>query len=102
MVVVCCVLWFVVVTSFTLPSIEAKIGPAKMAVFSALITKNAVGNNLCIAPSGYPKELYQGATMLKYRSKHAVFRSLYYLPANISVQTHQSLPPKHNKMKSAN
>jgi hypothetical protein len=39
---------------------------------------------------------------LKYRSKHAVSRSLYYLPANISVQTHQSPPRKHYKMKSAN
>ena len=46
--------------------------------------------------------IYRGADRLKYRSKHAVFCSLYYLPANISVQTHQSPPPKHNKMKSAN
>ncbi len=42
MVVVCCVLCVVVVTSFTLTGREAKIGPAKkMADFSALITKNA-------------------------------------------------------------
>ncbi len=41
MVVVCCVLCVVVVTSCTLTGREAKIGPAKMADFSALITKNA-------------------------------------------------------------
>jgi hypothetical protein len=41
LVVVCCVLCVVVVTSFTLTGREAKIGPAKMANFSALITKNA-------------------------------------------------------------
>jgi hypothetical protein len=39
LVVVCCVLCVVVVTSFTLTGREAKIGPAKMADFSALITK---------------------------------------------------------------
>jgi hypothetical protein len=38
---VCCVLCVVVVTSFTLTGRLAKIGPAKMADFSALITKNA-------------------------------------------------------------
>jgi hypothetical protein len=45
LVVVCCVFCVVVVTSFTLTysysGREAKIGPAKTAVFSALITKNA-------------------------------------------------------------
>jgi hypothetical protein len=41
LVVVCCVLCVVVVTSFTLTGREAKIRPAKMADFSALITKNA-------------------------------------------------------------
>ncbi len=42
MVVVCCVLCVVVVTSFTPTGREAKIRPAKkMADFSALITKNA-------------------------------------------------------------
>jgi hypothetical protein len=42
LVVVCCVLCVVVVTSFSyLTSRKPKIGPAKMADFSALITKNA-------------------------------------------------------------
>ena len=42
MVVVCCVLCVVVVMSFSyLTGRKAKIGPAKMANFSALITKNA-------------------------------------------------------------
>jgi hypothetical protein len=41
LVVVCCVLCVVVVASFTLTGREAKIGPAKMADFSALITTNA-------------------------------------------------------------
>ncbi len=38
---VCCVLCVVVVTSFTLTGRVAKIGPAKIANFSTLITKNA-------------------------------------------------------------
>ncbi len=38
----CCVLCVVVVTSFTLTGREAKIGPAEMANFSALITKNTL------------------------------------------------------------
>jgi hypothetical protein len=41
LVVVCCVLCVVVVARFTLTGREAKIGPAKMADYSALITKNA-------------------------------------------------------------
>ncbi len=43
MVVVCCMLCVVVVvvTKCTLTGREAKIGPAKMTDFSALITKNA-------------------------------------------------------------
>ncbi len=42
MVVVCCVLCVVVVTSFSyLTGRKAKIGSAKMAGFSTLITKNA-------------------------------------------------------------
>ncbi len=41
---VCCVLCVVVVTSFTLTGREAKIGPAKMADFSALTTEKAPQN----------------------------------------------------------
>ncbi len=41
---VCCVLCVVVVTSFTLTGREAKIGPAKMANFSALTTEKAPQN----------------------------------------------------------
>jgi hypothetical protein len=41
LVVVCCVLCVVVVMSCTLTGRETKIRPAKMADFSAFITKNA-------------------------------------------------------------
>ena len=41
---VCCVLCVVVVASFTLTGREAKIGPAKMANFSALTTEKAPQN----------------------------------------------------------
>ncbi len=41
---VCCVLCVVVVTSFTLTGREAKIGPGKMANFSALTTEKALQN----------------------------------------------------------
>ncbi len=44
MVVVFCVLCVVVVTSFTLTGREAKIGPAKMADFSALTPEKAPQN----------------------------------------------------------
>jgi hypothetical protein len=43
---VCCVLCVVVVTSCTLTGRESKIRPAKMADFSALITKNVHAPNV--------------------------------------------------------